>query len=171
MSSSFSQDVWEMMRNQLIPFFGDGLHIVISESWSDQYEAWFKEIEVESFRESLRYNTEELKTRLNEEKVLLLFMLVNECPKGVILGYPVKRERGDTFYLDTFAIKTRGKGIGKIVLRFIIQWAKSNGFSVIELDTEAENEVGFPLQRFYEGLGFTVQRVEDDGNITMILNL
>ncbi len=166
-----SRDAWEKLRTQLIPFFGDAVHIVIPESWSAQYEKWFKEIEVSSFRESLRYNTEELKTRLNEKDVVMIFLVVNDSPEGVILGYPVKREQVKIFYLDTFAVRTRGKGIGRIVLRFIIQWAKLNGYYAIEIDTEAENEVGIPLQRFYESFDFVVQSIADDGNITMTLTL
>ncbi len=171
MDSPVSQDIWEKMRLQLVPFFGERLRIVMPESWSEHYETWFKEIEAYSFRESLRYNTEELKIRLNEECLLLLFIVVNGNPEGVILGYRVKREQGATFYLDTFAVKTKGKGIGRIMLTTIIKWAILNGFQAIELDTEAENELGIPLQHFYETFGFVVQRVEADGNITMKLVL
>ncbi|MFW9964656.1 MAG: GNAT family N-acetyltransferase [Candidatus Sifarchaeia archaeon] len=171
MNSSFPQNVWEKMKDQLVPFLGDDLHIIIPESWSDQNERWFKDIETQSFRESLRYNTEELQTRLEEENVLFLFVILKDRPEGVILGYPVERKEGNTFYLDTFAIRTRGKGIGRIVLSSIIQWAKLNRYDTIELDTEAENEVGIPLQRFYETFGFKVLHIEDDGNITMSLTL
>ena len=108
---------------------------------------------------------------MNKNQVLLLFILVGENPEGIILGYPVERDQGLTFYLDTFAVKKRGKGIGRIVLSSIIQWAKQNEFTSIELDTEARNEIGIPLQRFYENMGFIVQRVEDNGNITMSLTL
>ena len=171
MPNSYSQDVWETMRMQLVPFFGDELQVVIPDSWSNQYERWFKDIEMQSFRESLRYNTEDLQSRMNKNQVLLLFILVGENPEGIILGYPVERDQGLTFYLDTFAVKKRGKGIGRIVLSSIIQWAKQNEFTSIELDTEARNEIGIPLQRFYENMGFIVQRVEDNGNITMSLTL
>ena len=126
---------------------------------------------MQSFREPLRYNSEELQSRMNKYQVLLLFILVGENPEGMILGYPVERDQGLTFYLDTLAVKTRGKGIGRVILSSIIQWARQNEFSAIELDTEAENEVGIPLQRFYEKMGFIVQSIEDDGNITMSLTL
>ena len=171
MDSHPSHDVWEKMRTQLIPFFGDGLQLVIPTSWSALYEAWFKDIEVESFRESLRYSTKELETRLDKAEVLLLFLVANERPEGVILGYPIDREHGTVFYLDTFATRTRGKGIGRIMLNSLIQWASINGFQTIELDTEDVNEVGLPLKHFYENFGFVVQRLEDDGNITMSLTL
>jgi GNAT superfamily N-acetyltransferase len=165
--NSFSHEIWEKMRFQLIPFFGSDVQVLIPDSWSNQYENWFKDIEAVSFRESLRYNTEELDTRLNEKNALILFIVVNEQPEGVILGYPVQREQKKIFYLDTFAVRTRGKGIGRIVLSFIIQWAKWYRYYAIELDTEAENEAGILLQRFYESLDFVVQCIEDDGNITM----
>ena len=171
MDSSFSLDVWEKMRMQLLPFFDGDLHIIMPDSWSDQYEVWFKSIEAKSFRETLRYNSAELESILNKENILVLFILVDDIPEGVILGYPVDRAQGNTFYLDTFAIRTRGKGIGRIVLDSLIHWARLNEFSIIELDTESENEVGIPLQHFYESFGFTVQNIEEDGNITMSLEL
>lgn len=171
MPNSSSQDVWESMRVQLVPFYGDELQIIIPDSWSDQYEKWFKDIEMQSFREPLRYTTEELQTRMNKEQVLLLFILVGENPEGMILGYPIEENQGSTFYLDTFAVKTRGKGIGRIMLSSIIRWATQNEFSAIKLDTEAENEIGIPLKQFYENMGFVVECIEEDGNITMHLIL
>ncbi len=159
------------MRSQLVKVFGDGLRIEITNSWSSHYEEWFKELEIQSFRESLRYDSKELQTILTEKNVLLLFLVANDSPEGVILGYPLKHEHGDVFYLDTFAIRTRGKGIGGVVLRALIEWAKVSEFKAIELDTEAMNEIGIPLQRFYEQFGFVVLCVEDDGNIKMRLTL
>ncbi|MFW9981299.1 MAG: GNAT family N-acetyltransferase [Candidatus Thorarchaeota archaeon] len=171
MIPSTLEAVWERMRNQLLPFYGDGLSIEISDSWSSQYDTWFKELEAHSFRESLRYDSDELLAILNEEDALFLFIVVNESPEGVILGYPIKRIQGTTFYLDTFAIKIRGKGIGRIVLRSLIEWANENEFKAIEIDTEDMNEIGVPLRKFYEDFGFVVQSIEDDGNISMRLAL
>ena len=171
MPSSSSQQVWEMMRLQLVPYLGDEVQVVIPNSWSDRYEQWFKDIEMQSFRETLRYTTEELQTRMNKKQVLLLFILVGENPEGMILGYPSDENQGTSFYLDTFAVKTRGRGIGRIMLSSIIKWATQSAFSAIVLDTEAENEIGIPLQHFYENMGFVVECIEDDGNITMRLPL
>jgi GNAT superfamily N-acetyltransferase len=171
MPISSSQQVWEMMRLRLVPFLGKEVQVVIFDSWSNRYEQWFKDIEMQSFREPLRYTNEELQTRMNKKKVLLLFILVEENPEGMILGYPLEENQGTTFYLDTFAVKARGKGIGKIMLSSIIKWATQNDFSAIVLDTEAENEIGIPLQQFYENMGFVVECIEDDGNITMRLTL
>jgi len=165
------QGVWDKMRDQLVPLLGAALHIEITDTWSSHYEDWFKELEVQSFRESLRYNSEELQAILREENVLFLFIVSNEIPEGVILGYPVKSESDAVFYFDTFAIRRRGKGIGRIVLRSIIEWAEMSGFKAIDLDTEAMNEIGIPLQKFYEDFGFVVQRIDDDGNIKMRLVL
>ncbi len=146
---------------------GSTLCIIIPESPSEKHQMWFHELEAQSFRESLRYDRVELEERLRKENLLFLFLLVNDTPEGVILGYKINRENGNTFYLDTFAVRRKGKGIGKIMLNHLIKWAKANGYDAIELDTEAENEDGIPLQRFYETAGFLVQCIEDDGNITM----
>jgi len=159
------------MVQQIQSHLGKTLHIIIPESPSEEHHRWFHELETESFRESLRYSKRELKERLDQENVLFLFLVANDTPEVVILGYQVRRENGKIFYLDTFAVRSKGKGIGRIVLDHIIEWAKDTGYNTIELDTEAENEVGIPLQKFYENAGFMVQRIEDDGNITMSLTL
>jgi len=147
------------------------LHLVTPELSSEDHISWFHELEIQSFRESLRYNDKELEERLNQDEVLYLFLIADNIPEGVILGYRATDKISKTFYLDTFAIQRKGKGIGRIVLNHIIEWAKANDYVAIELDTEAENEDGIPLQRFYETAGFVVQNIEDDGNITMSLTL
>ncbi|MFX1482214.1 MAG: GNAT family N-acetyltransferase [Promethearchaeota archaeon] len=159
------------MKHQLVTYLGNGLRIEALNSWSNQSEVWFKELEAYSFRKELRYDSGELRERLEKEDVLFLFIVVNERPEGVILGYPIQQEEGTAFYLDTFAIRTRGRGIGRIVLKHVIEWASESGFKAIQLDTEAMNEVGQSLQKFYESFGFVVQRIEEDGNITMRLAL
>lgn len=159
------------MIKQIQPFFENALRIIIPQSPSEEHQKWFHELEAQSFRESLRYDRKELEERLEQDNLLFLFIVANDNPEGVILGYQVTREKGKTFYFDTFAVRRKGKGIGRIVLNHIIEWAKASDYDVIELDTEAENEVGIPLQKFYESVGFVVERIEDDGNITMSLTL
>jgi GNAT superfamily N-acetyltransferase len=65
------------------------------------------------------------------------------------LGYSIPDESKKSFYLDTFAVKPRGKGIGNIVIKFLIRWAKTKKYHSIMLDTELKNEKGMPLQQFY----------------------
>ena len=167
--ASSPQDIWKRLVDHLKSQFGPSLHIVIPESPSEIHHTWFHELEKQSFRESLRYDEKELEERLKQEDVLFLFLIADDIPEGVILGNRVTRSDRKTFYLDTLAIRRKGKGIGKIVLSHLIEWAKASGYAAIELDTEAENEDGIPLKKFYETAGFMVQYIEDDGNITMSL--
>ena len=167
--ASSPQDIWNRLAKQLQPLLGSSLRIVIPGAPSEIHHTWFHELENRSFRESLRYNEKELDERLKQEDVLFLFLIADDIPEGVILGNRVTRSDRKTFYLDTLAIRRKGKGIGKIVLSHLIEWAKASGYAAIELDTEAENEDGIPLKKFYETAGFMVQYIEDDGNITMSL--
>jgi GNAT superfamily N-acetyltransferase len=171
MNSSGSLSLWEEMKLDLQPLYNGTIQIVHPKSLSPEYQEWFREIEAESFRESLRYDFRELEKRLNEKEVLFLFIVVNHKPEGVILGYKDYSEKRNIFYLDTIAIKTRGRGIGGIVLKYLIMWAKSSGYTSIILDTEERTEIGIPLVQFYKKQGFVIQNIEDDGNITMSLKL
>jgi ribosomal protein S18 acetylase RimI-like enzyme len=171
MDSSLSLDIWERMRLELQPLFNDAVDIVYPQSLTAQYQNWFWDIEAQSFRESLRYDIRELEKRFKAKNVLLLFIVVNHEPEGVILGYKDYSEERNIFYLDTIAVKTRGMGIGRIMVRHLIEWAKACGYTAIVLDTEEVTEIGIPLVQFYKKLGFVIQNIEDDGNITMSFQL
>ena len=75
-------------------------------------------------------------------------------PQIIVFGYSIPDESKKSFYLDTFAVKPRGKGIGNIVIKFLIRWAQTKKYYSIVLDTELKNEKGIPLQQFYAQHGF-----------------
>jgi len=164
--------IWGEIRGGLKPILGDCVEVVFPETWSETYLSWYREIEQSSFRPSLTYSEAEILERLSEEDVLMLFITIDGHPEGLFLGYTLGGVTIETFYIDTIAVKQKGRGIGRIILTVIIKWAKKMGYRLIQLDTEYENEKGFLLSSFYEHLGFKVVDVDDEiGNITMQLKL
>ncbi|KAF2957232.1 hypothetical protein AS159_09380 [Thermotoga sp. Ku-13t] len=67
-----------------------------------------------------------------------------------------KHEKGE-FYLSNFAIypQYRGKGFGKEMLEYCLDWAKKLGCSTMRLDVEKDNEIAM---RLYSKMGFEVER-------------
>lgn len=164
--------IWNEIRSGLKPILGDRMEIVFPDTWSETYLAWYREIEQSSFRPSLTYSEAEIVDRLAEEGVLLMFITVDDHPEGLFLGYTLGGVTAETFYIDTIAVKQKGRGIGRVILTVIIKWAKKMGYRVIQLDTEYENEKGFLLSSFYEHFGFKIVDTDDEiGNITMQLKI
>ena len=164
--------IWRQMRSELVPILGPTVKLVFPETWSEKYLTWYREIEQSSFRQSLTYSEEEILERLAEYNVLMMFLTVDGIPSGLVLGYTLHEVSTEVFYLDTIAVKLRGRGIGRIILMNLIRWTKKMGYQKIQLDTEFENEAGFHLSSFYEHMGFRVVDSDDEtGNITMQLLL
>ena len=164
--------IWRQARKELVPILGTTVKFVFPVTWSEQYLTWYREIEQSTFRPALTYSKEEIMERLAEEDVLMMFITVDGIPSGLVLGYTLHEVSAEVFYLDTIAVKQRGKGIGRIIMMALISWAKKMGYRTIQLDTEFENEVGFRLSSFYEHIGFRVVDSDDEtGNITMQLSL
>jgi ribosomal protein S18 acetylase RimI-like enzyme len=95
---------------------------------------------------------------------------VDGQPQILLFGYSTLDEQKKVFYLDTFAVKRRGEGIGNIVMKLLLRWAKTKKFHSIVLDTEIKNEKGFPLQHFYAENGFeTISCSKNDVKMKRLL--
>ncbi len=172
LNRSKNDPLWKRIEKELTPILGKGVTVFFPQVWSNQYLIWYKEIEEVSFRLALTYSQEEIEERLEKEEVLMMFILASENPEGLVLGYRLEDEPEDIFYLDTIAVRQKGRGIGKIILSVLIEWARKMGYKRIQLDTEEENETGIRLSYFYQQLGFRITNFDDEtGNITMQLEL
>jgi len=62
---------------------------------------------------------------------------------------------GDELYLDTIAVapNQQGKGVGSLLLRHLLAYAKENSFSKVGLLVDFENP---DAQRLYERIGFQI---------------
>jgi GNAT superfamily N-acetyltransferase len=162
---------WIGLRDELASIYGQAVELDFPTSWSDKSNAWFKEIEKHSFRSELQYGDEEIRARLEMDGLLLLFVSVQGTPEALVLGYHLGEPTIETFYLDTIAVRMKGKGVGPALMRWLMKWAKKNGYQRMALDTELENESGLRLRDFYRKLGFVQGATDDVGNISMSIDL
>ncbi|TFG33867.1 GNAT family N-acetyltransferase [Candidatus Thorarchaeota archaeon] len=164
--------LWKRIEVELAPILGEGIVVFFPQTWTQHYLTWYKEIERDSFRPALTYSQEEIEERIQKEEVLMMFVLKDESPEGLVLGYRLEDTTEDIFYLDTIAVRQKGRGIGTILLKVLFTWAKKMGYRIIQLDTEEENETGIRLSYFYQQLGFRIAHSDEEtGNVTMQLEL
>jgi len=123
------------------------------------------------FRRELQYSFEELAESLENPELVFWFITVDGEPHILLFGYSIQDRQKKSFYLDTFAVKPRGRGIGNVVLEFLVRWAKTRKYHAIVLDTEELDEKGIPLQQFYAKHGFKTVSVSGKGDLIMKLVL
>jgi len=152
---------YKTLWNQLI--------LDITNNFNEKFYLWFQEIEINAFREELRYSYFEVNERLRNSNIIFLFILVNLYPEALFLGYLPRGGDNQTYYFDTLAVKHQGQGIGRFIFNTVIEWAKRENFKTIMLDTEEINEKKILLQKFYESFGFRVVNKDQNENLTMVL--
>jgi len=159
--------LWSQLVTELSRHYEGALKVVLPTELNERTYGWFRAIEDYNFRSELRYSFDEMKPILAKPELLFLFVFKEELPEIVVLGHTNPNEPERVFRLDTFAINKRGKGIGHIVMDFLIKWARARQYVAIELDTEETDEKGIKLQRFYEKHKFVVTARDAKGDITM----
>lgn len=162
---------WQQLLKELANYYEGKLELVFPKELNKHYFSWFHKLEEWGFRRELQYTYEQLENNLEKPETILWFLTVNDEPQIVLYGYPIEQKNKKNFYLDTFAVQPRGKGIGNIVIEFIIQWAKTKKYSSIILDTELKDEKGIPLKQFYEKHGFEIVSSSEKGDLIMKRNL
>ena len=165
-----SNPLWQVLVDELAVIFEGDLELVFPAEWNKHYFDWFHSIEKTGFRQELRYSFEELTKALQNPELVFWFFTVDGQPQILLFGYSTLDEQKKVFYLDTFAVKRRGEGIGNIVMKLLLRWAKTKKFHSIVLDTEIKNEKGFPLQHFYTEHGFeTISCSKNDVKMKRLL--
>lgn len=163
--------IWNGLLEEMQSLLGQSTQLVFPMSWSEESALWFQEVERNAFRPQLQYSKADIRERLEMEGVLVLFILTDDLPEGLMLGYHLDDVPLETFYLDTIAVKHKGRGIGPVLVKWLVKWAKKNGYQRISLDTELENESGIRLRDFYLRMGFKEDHTDDIGNISMSFDL
>jgi GNAT superfamily N-acetyltransferase len=158
---------WRQLLGEFANLYEGRLEIVFPTEWNRHYFSWFHSMEEAGFRRELQYSFEELTRTLEKPELVFCFITVDGEPKILLFGYSTPDKEEKIFYLDTFAVKPRGEGIGNIVMEFLIQWAKTKQYKAIVLDTELRDEKGIPLQQFYAKHGFETASSSEKGDVTM----
>jgi GNAT superfamily N-acetyltransferase len=155
--------LWRQILDELTNLYEGELDIIFPTEWNKYYFSWFHSMEEAGFRRELQYSFEELTKILENPELVFWFITVDGEPQILLFGYSIQDEKAKSFYLDTFAVRRRGEGIGDIVMEFLIRWTQTKQFQAIVLDTELKDEKGIPLQQFYAKHGFeTVSISEKD---------
>ena len=158
--------IWQQLLHELASMYEGKLKIVFPSEWNSECFSLFHSVEKAGFRRELHYSFEELLKNLESPELVFWFITEDNEPKIVVLGYSMLDDQ-KSFYLDTFAVKQRGKGIGNVVMQFLVQWAKTKHYTSIVLDTEQKDEKGIPLQQFYTKLGFETVSIAKKGDLIM----
>lgn len=159
--------LWRQLLRELAKTFKGELEIVFPTEWNRHYFSWFHSMEEAGFRRELRYSFEEVTKSLENPELLFWFIIMDCEPQILLFGYSIPDEQAKSFYLDTFAVRRRGEGIGNIVMEFLIRWAQTKQFQAIVLDTELRDEKGIPLQQFYAKHGFETVSISKKGDVIM----
>jgi GNAT superfamily N-acetyltransferase len=159
--------VWSQLLDELGSLYEGRLEIVFPSELNRHYFSWFHGMEEAGFRRELQYSFEELLKIFENPELVFWFITADGEPQILVLGYSTLDEQKKSFYLDTFAVKPRGKGIGNVVIEFLIRWAKTKHYHSIGLDTEDRNEKGIPLQQFYAKHGFETVSTSEKGDLIM----
>ena len=161
--------IWKELENNLANLFRSKIEIIFPDDWNEKFYEWYQEVEEIAFRKNLRYSFEEVRERLTNDDILFLFILSNNHPEAFILGYSCKIDFKRLFFVDTIAVKKRGQGIGTVLLNYLGKWLQKECYSGMKVYTEEIDEKNFRLRHFYEKMGFSLDKKESNGNLTMFL--
>jgi len=163
--------VWKNLTRELNKLLNVKIKIIFPQLWNANYYSWFQDIEKGAFREELRYSFNEVERRLHNPETLFFFILINNEPEILILGFLLPDKTKKIFFLDTIAVKHQHKGVGTIILKSLIKWLKKEEYNEIQLDTEEIDEKDVLLKKFYEKFGFELKERDIKGNLNMVLVL
>ena len=163
--------LWKQLLNELTIIYNEKLTLIFPSEWNQNCFSLFHIMEKYGFRRELQYSYEEILKNLENPDLVFWFITKDDEPQIVVLGYSILENQKKSFYVDTYAVKPRGKGIGKIVIQFLIRWAKTKNYHSISLDTELQDEKGFSLKQFYTKLGFETVSLSDKGDLVMKFEL
>jgi GNAT superfamily N-acetyltransferase len=158
---------WLQLLDELRILHIGTLELIFPTELNNHYFNWFHKIEDTGFRRELQYSFDELTKTLENPELVFWFITENGEPQILLVGYSIPDESQKSFYLDTFAVKHRGKGIGNVVIEFLIHWAQTKNYRSIVLDTEYKDEKGIPLQQFYAKHGFETVSSSKRGDLIM----
>ncbi len=111
----------------------------------------FEYVDHRAFKEELWYGREEIALKSRRNGFIAFTVHMEGDLVGMLYGYELE---ASTFFLDEVVSLNEGKGIGRSLVKLLIQHCRKKGYSAIRLYTEEIDEKGRRLRLFYEGLGF-----------------
>jgi len=128
----------------------------------------FESVDHRAFKEELWYSKEEIASKSRRKGFIAFTVYIIGEPVGMLYGYELDPS---TFFLDEVVALNEGKGIGKSLVRLLIQHCSVKGYGEISLYTEEVDEKGRRLREFYAGLGFRLRDAQPEQGIEMFYSL
>ena len=111
-----------------------------------------------------KYTAEQLRKILSDTENTPVFAAISD---GLLVGYcfcvrqvqtAASMQKISTLYIDDLCVDAamRGRGIGKVLYDYAVEYARENGYYNLTLNVWACNP---SAMRFYEKCGLTVQKV------------
>ena len=120
---------------------------------------WFRENNIKQWTDDYyidRYNFDYFSKEMNINK--LYVVRINEEIVGVFLLKDEDKtywnDNKNAYYIHHLATKVQHKGLGKKILKFIVDLAKENGKMCIRIDCMKNNE---KLNKYYLSKGFVLK--------------
>ena len=109
-------------------------------------------VPVEPYEKTLSIDVEDYSTFINNSQKVIFFADVDGKPVGQIKVVPWWNKFA---YIEELAVDTefRGKGVGSALMRRAIEWARTQHFPGIMLETQDNN---VPACKLYEKYGFVL---------------
>ena len=126
----------------------------------------FESVDHRAFKEELWYSKEEIASKSRRKGFIAFTVHLEREPVGVLYGYELDPS---TFFLDEIA--ALNEGIGKSLVKLLIQHCSVKGYGEISLYTEEVDEKGRRLREFYAGLGFRLRDAQPGQGIEMFYSL
>ncbi|TVR91965.1 MAG: GNAT family N-acetyltransferase [Spirochaetaceae bacterium] len=128
-------------------------------AWTSELQNALELVEAAAFSPELRYSIEDMRERAGRQGFEGMLLEDASGPAAIMLVYRLESEGG--LYLDTLAVRDRGRGTGTRLLTFLIHRCRSAGIAEIRLDTEmgpppatAGRPAGQDLPAYYKRFGF-----------------
>jgi GNAT superfamily N-acetyltransferase len=128
----------------------------------------FESVDHRAFKEELWYSKEEIASKSRRKGFIAFTVYIEREPVGMLYGYELAPS---TFFLDEVVALNEGKGIGKSLVKLLIQHCNVKGYGEISLYTEEVDEKGRRLREFYAGLGFQLRDTQPGQGIEMFYSL
>lgn len=143
---------------------GKPVEVRASTTLDDAALGVFESVDHKAFKKELWYSRDEIASKSRRKGFIAFTVLMDGELVGMLYGYELDPS---TFFLDEVVALYEGKGIGKSLVKLLIQHCEVKGYGVILLYTEDVDEKGRRLRSFYESLGFRLSSAQPEQGIEM----
>ena len=137
-------------------------HVKLVKGYDEETLTIIQNIDNRKFREELQYNEDEIMERMRKPGFLCFLIYLESEPIAFEYGYDIAEK---IYFSDSQATLIEGKGVGTTQFALEILYLYHKEYQKVYLATEAFDELGRALQKFWERMGFVKSSEDVDGNM------